>query len=110
MSIVRFATVATLTLGLLAASGWAQEQYPDHPDSVRKPDVPTGSIEGPFVFDQSKIFPGTTRQYWLYVPQQYDAQKPACSMIVQDGLNRAKNWRLPTVMDNPCVFSNRARP
>ena len=75
MSIVRFATVAALTLGFLAASGGAQEQYPDHPDSVRKPNVPTGSIEGPFVFDQSKIFPGTTRQYWLYVPQQYDAQK-----------------------------------
>ena len=37
------------------------------------------------VFDQSKIFPGTTRKYWVYVPQQYDPAKPACVYIGQDG-------------------------
>ncbi|MEO1653854.1 MAG: alpha/beta hydrolase-fold protein, partial [Bacteroidota bacterium] len=29
--------------------------------------------------------PGTSRNYWVYVPQQYDASQPACLIIVQDG-------------------------
>ncbi len=33
----------------------------------------------------SKIFPGTKRDYWVYVPDQYDANKPACLMVFQDG-------------------------
>lgn len=84
----------------LCATVVAQEKYPVHPDSVSKPGVPEGKIEGPFDFRSSQIFPGTQRQYWLYVPQQYDSAKPACTMIVQDGLNRAKGWKLPIVMDN----------
>src|SRR5690606_10023236 len=57
-----------------------------------------GRIEGPFPLS-SKIYPGTERQYWLYIPAQYDAAKPACVLIVQDGLNRARDWRLPEVCD-----------
>ena len=95
--VVIFPLAFAFTLASLAA---AQESFPAHPDSQRKPGVPEGRIEGPFDFNKSKIFPGTERQYWLYVPQQYDANKPACSMIVQDGLNRAKGWKLPVAMDN----------
>ncbi len=76
-----------------------EENYPEHPDSVAKPDVPRGEMLGPFDW-QSKIFPGTNRKYWVYIPKQYDATKPACVFIVQDGLGRANEWRLPTVMDN----------
>ena len=61
--------------------------------------IPTGRIQGPFVW-KSKIYTGTERKYWLYVPQQYDAAKPACTMIVQDGLSRANGWRLPVVLDS----------
>jgi gluconolactonase len=80
---------------------WAQstESYPIHPDSRVKEGVPQGRIEGPIKWE-SKVFPGTTRNYWLYIPDQYDAQKPACVAIIQDGLNRAKGWKLPTVFDN----------
>ncbi|MCA9215221.1 MAG: SMP-30/gluconolactonase/LRE family protein [Planctomycetales bacterium] len=70
-----------------------------HPDSQVQPGVPQGDIKGPFSW-KSKIFPGTERDYWIYVPQQYDAAKPACLMVIQDGLGRAKDWRLTTVMDN----------
>ena len=38
--------------------------------------VPKGRVEGPFVF-KSRIFRNTVRQYWVYVPAQYDAAKPA---------------------------------
>ena len=98
MQRLRFAT--TLLLLCVATQVIAQEQYDEHPDSKRKAGVPEGSIEGPFNFNHSEIYPGTERQYWLYVPKQYDASKPACSIFVQDGLNRAKGWKLPIVMDN----------
>jgi len=38
-----------------------------------------------YTFIQSKIYPGTTRKYWVYVPQQYNPAKPACVYIGQDG-------------------------
>ena len=48
--------------------------------------APRGTITA-HEFDQSKIFPGTTRKYWVYVPQQYNPAKPACVYVGQDGLN-----------------------
>jgi len=77
----------------------AREEYPVPAEAVVRDGVPQGSIEGPFEF-RSKIFPGTVREYWVYVPAQYSEDKPACTMIVQDGLNRAKGWRLPQILDN----------
>ena len=84
---------------LLLATGQAVDTYPIHPDSKVKAGVPRGSIEGPFKW-HSQVFPGTVRDYWLYVPAQYTPEKPACTAIIQDGLNRARGWRLPTVFDN----------
>jgi gluconolactonase len=60
---------------------------------------PSGEIRGPFVWN-SKIFPGTVRNYWLYVPKQYQASKAACLMVVQDGLSRATGWKLPRTLDS----------
>lgn len=68
-------------------------------DSKPQDAVPQGRIDGPFDFSSS-VFPGTTRKYWIYVPVQYDASVPACSFILQDGLGRAKGWKVPTVLDN----------
>ena len=51
----------------------------------------------------SKIFPGTVRDYWVYVPAQYDGKKPACVMVFQDGgsyVNAKGQFRVPTVFDN----------
>ena len=76
-----------------------EESYPDHPDSIPQDGVPQGKVEGPFEF-HSDIFPGTVRDYWVYVPAQYDADKPAAVFVVQDGLGRANDWKLPTVLDN----------
>ncbi|MFK7923789.1 MAG: alpha/beta hydrolase-fold protein [Bacteroidia bacterium] len=56
-------------------------------------------IEGPFSL-QSEVYPETVRDYWLYIPAQYDPAKAACVMVVQDGLGRAEGWRLPQVMDS----------
>lgn len=60
---------------------------------------PQGEIKGPFSW-KSTIYPGTERNYWIHVPAQYNASKPACVMVVQDGLSRANGWNLPNVMDS----------
>lgn len=60
---------------------------------------PRGEISGPFSL-ASHIYPGTMRNYWVYVPKQYDASSAACLMVVQDGLSRAEGWKLPQVMDS----------
>ena len=48
-------------------------------------EVPKGEVTK-YTFDQSKIFPGTVRDYWVYVPKQYDPAKPACVYVNQDGI------------------------
>lgn len=88
-----------VAISLCAGSTLAAETYPVHPDSKPQNGVPEGEIKGPFDW-HSEMFPGTVRQYAVYVPAQYDKGKPACSMIVQDGLRKALQWKLPTVLDN----------
>ncbi|HEV8605053.1 MAG TPA: alpha/beta hydrolase-fold protein [Tepidisphaeraceae bacterium] len=51
----------------------------------------------------SKIFEGTERDYWVYVPAQYDGTKAACVMVFQDGsayVNEKGQMRAPVVFDN----------
>jgi len=48
-----------------------------------------------FTFDQSKIFPGTTRDVSVYVPRQYDPTRPACVYVNQDGVQ----YNAPAVFD-----------
>src|SRR5689334_17002346 len=57
-------------------------------------DVPKGQVLK-FSFEQSKIFPGTFRDYWVYVPAQYSPDKPACVYVNQDGIQ----WQAPAVFD-----------
>ncbi|MBP8156644.1 MAG: gluconolactonase, partial [Leadbetterella sp.] len=71
------------------------ETYPTDPASVEKTSVPKGEIIK-FSFENSKIFPGTTREVSIYIPAQYDGQKPACVYVNQDGIQ----WKAPTVFDN----------
>ena len=79
----------------------AQPQGPPlHPDSLPQQGVPQGKVLGPFEW-RSQIFPGTVRQYHLYVPQQYDSSKPTPVFVVNDGLRLAENsLHAPTVLDN----------
>ncbi len=39
-----------------------------------------------FTLENSKVFPGTTRQFWVYVPAAYNPAKPACLYVHQDGV------------------------
>lgn len=74
------------------------EVYKAPPDSVEKPDVPKGKII-PMPKFESKIFDGTTRDWWLYVPAQYTPDKPACVLVAQDGGGYTRP-PFTTVLDN----------
>src|SRR3954449_6409401 len=73
----------------------AEEKYPEDPASIEHDGVPKGEVLH-FTFDNSKIFPGTSRDYWIYVPAQYRPEKPACVYVNQDGIQ----WKAPIVFDN----------
>ena len=78
------------------------EVYQLGPDSLFHPEVPHGQIIGPATL-ASEVFTKTTRNYWIYVPAQYDPAQPACLMIFQDGhffVNTNGEYRIPYVFDN----------
>jgi len=69
---------------------------------MQQPDVPKGEVTY-FKAKNSKVFPGSEHDVWIYVPKQYDAAKPACVMIFQDGggfQDRNGGFRVPVVFDN----------
>jgi len=92
---------AAFGLVLLACCAHAGEEYVMGPDSQVQAGVPRGEVTKHSW--TSTIFPGTVRDYWVYVPKQYDPAKPAAVMVFQDGAGYIKedgNWRVPTVFDN----------
>src|SRR6187402_1004090 len=87
-----------LVLLLLQFEVYAQTPaitYPVDSASVEHAGVPKGEIIK-LSYNNSKIFPGTWREYWVYVPAQYQPDKPACVYVNQDGIQ----WKAPTVLDN----------
>ena len=59
-------------------------RYAHGPDSHRQPGVPRGTILD-YEWTASRVFPGTNRRYWVYVPAQYTASEPASLMVFQNG-------------------------
>jgi enterochelin esterase family protein len=92
---------ATLLLLIAAPFAAAIDDYKLGPDSMEQPGVPKGKVTKSTW--KSEIFPGTVRDYWVYVPAQYDEKKPACVMVFQDGgayQNPKGDFRVPAVFDN----------
>lgn len=95
---IRLLALASLAcLPLLAA-----DDYKLGPLSQENPAAPKGRvIQMPE--HVSKIFPGTKRDWWVYVPAQYTPEKPANLMVFQDGhdyVGVKGAWRVPVVFDN----------
>ena len=87
-------TVATLSVAPASAQ--------DHPDRTVQPDVPQGKVTTG-QFSESQIFPGTRRDYSVYVPAQYREDQPANLMVFMDGAGYSKldgAFRVPIVFDN----------
>lgn len=87
---LQLAVAACLWTGLLYA-----EDYPLGPDSIKQAGVPEGEVTK-YTFAGSRLYPGTTRDYWVYVPKSYDPAKPACVWVNQDGIQ----FNAPVVFDN----------
>jgi gluconolactonase len=91
----------TFLFALLMIAGYTAiaqapvEKYVVDSASVVHAGVPKGEILK-FTFANSKIYPGTVRDYWIYVPAQYDGSKPACVYVNQDFIQ----YKAPTVFDN----------
>jgi sugar lactone lactonase YvrE len=91
----------TLILLLLAsfqivkAQNNGTEKYQTDPASIEQAGIPKGEILK-FVFENAKLFPGTSREISVYIPTQYKGDKPACVYVNQDGIQ----WNAPTVFDN----------
>jgi enterochelin esterase family protein len=80
----------------------ASDDYQLAPDSKDHEGVPRGVVTQ-YRWEDSKVYPGTVRDYWTYVPAQYDGKTPACVMVFQDGgayVDLKKDIRVPTVFDN----------
>ena len=84
----------------------AQQTSPDDvyqlgPDSQRQDGVPQGTVTKHEW--TSTLFEGTKREYFVYVPKQYDGTQPACLMVFQDGhayVDENGQMRVPVVLDN----------
>ncbi len=91
----------------LAAIAFSQEpnvekRYPLSTDSFPHKGVPQGTVTE-HIWEQSTVYPGTIRRYYIYVPAQYKPEIPAALMVFQDGhtyLKEDGDFRVPTVFDN----------
>lgn len=100
LHIVPAAILALMSAG--TATVWAVDDYQLGPDSQVQAGVPEGTLTT-HTWKSEKTFPGTVREYSIYVPKQYDAAKPACIMVFQDGGSYAKKdgqFRTTIVFDN----------
>lgn len=92
-------------------------QYKLGADSERHEGVPQGEVTKHIW--KSDVFTDTIREYYVYVPAQYDGIQPACVMVFQDGhayVQENGQIRVPVVFDNlihtgalpvtVCVFIN----
>jgi gluconolactonase len=83
------------------------------PTTLRADDPPPKGDVTKYTFEGSKIFPGTVRDYWVYVPKQYDPATPACVHVNQDGIqNKAPEVfdRLIAAKEIPIIIGVFVRP
>ena len=92
----------SLILLTAAITATAADDFKITPDHVAKPGIPQGKLTKMPEW-RSNIFTNTVRDWWVYVPAQYTAAKPAAVMVFQDGhdyISLTGNWRVPIVFDN----------
>lgn len=79
------------------------EHYLPCPESEPVNGVPTGEVKSYPAWPGAKTFPGTTRDLWIYIPDQFDPAGEAPGLIVfNDGagyLAREGSVRAPAVLD-----------
>ncbi|GEM_PF-79903 len=103
-------TLCAISILLVTSTYAADEAKTSESDRTVQAGVPEGKLtSGKFV--ESTLFPGTTREYSVYVPAQYKADEPAALMVFMDGSGYAKKdggFRVPVVFDN--LIQQKAMP
>ena len=94
--------ISLFALILTALSTFAADGFKATPDHSPQPGVPTGRLIQMPAWE-SKIFPNTMRDWWVYVPAGYKPDGSAALMVFQDGRGYTTptgNWRVPIVFEN----------
>ena len=102
MRFCRLSLLLSLLTWTTSASLFAADDYKVGPESMRQEGVPKGTVTQ-LRWKASKVFSGTERDYWIYVPAQYDKSQPASLMVFQDGgsyVSEDGDFRVPIVFDN----------
>ena len=96
--LLAFVSVALLSAARLAPA----DDYTLGPDSQEQAGVPKGTVEE-FAWKESKVYPGTERQCWIYLPAAFDKEKEYPLIVFQDGggaQNPKGQFRSTIVLDN----------
>ncbi len=100
--VMNFARYRALPFLFLPFAILPAADYRPGPEAERKEGVPQGQVHE-HTWDNPKAFPGTTRQFWVYVPHGHSCDKPANLICFQDGggfVNEKGHTRVPIVLDN----------
>jgi len=79
ITIVALLALLRMMAGAQAPAPAPVEKYPVDSASVEHAGVPKGELVK-CSFDHSAIFPGTHRDYWIYIPAQYKPDHRPVSM------------------------------
>lgn len=86
---------------LIYESSFSQDStYKLGPDSKAQDGVPKGTVTK---YSWQSKFYNNFRDYYIYVPAEYDSTKPAALMVFQDGHSYVEengDWRVQIVFDN----------
>ncbi|HEX7896490.1 MAG TPA: SMP-30/gluconolactonase/LRE family protein [Planctomycetota bacterium] len=80
----------------------SQDPYPLGPDHQEQAGVAKGQVEK-FSWKESQVYPGTERDYWIYLPANLDAAREYPVIVFCDGggvVNPKGQMRGPIVLDN----------
>jgi gluconolactonase len=87
---------------LAAALPLGADDYTLGPDSQEQAGVPKGMLQQ-FSWKESKVYPGTERQCWIYLPASFDTAREYPLIVFQDGggaVNPKGQFRSTIVLDN----------
>ncbi len=90
---------SAIVLGAMLLAGASGAVPPDRPPPAAARQQ--SRLEGPFEL-RSRVYPGTVRRYWVYVPAHYDPARPPNLLLFQDGqraIDPAGSLRIPAVLD-----------
>jgi enterochelin esterase family protein len=97
-----FRFLAAAALLLTPALRVHADDYALGPDSQEQAGVPKGTVED-FAWKESKVYPGTERKCWIYLPPGFDKEKEYPLIVFQDGggaVNSKGGFRATIVLDN----------